>query len=313
MTSKVPTFSDIEDAAARIQPHVHHTPVFTSATLDSRSGASLFCKAENLQKVGAFKARGATNAVLSLAPEDLAKGVATHSSGNHGQAVAYAANIVGTRATVVMPNHAPAVKVDAVKGYGATVVKCPHAEREATLASVVEATGATVVHPFDNRNVIAGQGTAALELIGQVPDLDIIITPIGGGGLLSGTTLVASAHGIEAVGAEPEVVDDAFRSLAAGRLIPLDRSDTVADGLRTSLSELTFSILRAHLTAIQTVSEAEILRALRSIWERMKILVEPSSAVTLAALEHLRGDLAGRRVGLILSGGNVDLDALPMG
>lgn len=270
----------------------------------------MFCKAENLQKVGAFKARGATNAVLGLTLDDRANGVATHSSGNHGQAVAYAARIVGIPATVVMPDHAPSVKVDAVKGYGATVVMCPHAEREATLAAFVESSGATVVHPFDDPNVIAGQGTAALELIEEVPDLDLIVTPIGGGGLLSGTTLAASAHGIEAVGAEPAIVDDAFRSLRDGVRHGATGNISVGDGLLTGIGELPFAILSGARTRIFTVSEAAILEAMRYVVSRTKYLIEPSSATAFAAVFANQSVFAGKRVGLIVTGGNVELTRL---
>lgn len=306
----IPTFGDVEEAAARIAPYVHQTPVFRSSTLDARAGASLFCKAENLQKVGAFKARGATNAVLSLSVEDRNGGVATHSSGNHGQAVAYAASIVDIPATVVMPDHAPSVKVDAVRGYGATVVMCPHAEREATLAEVVATSGATVVHPFDDPRVIAGQGTVALELIRQVPDLDLIITPIGGGGLLSGTTLVASEHGIRTVGAEPAVVDDAFRSLRDGHRYGATGAISVGDGLLTGIGELPFAILSASGTSVVTVSEESILEAMRFVVTRTKHLIEPSSATAFAAVFGDSDFFSGRRVGVVVTGGNVELSRL---
>jgi len=306
----IPTFGDVEEAAARIAPYVHQTPVFRSSTLDARAGASLFCKAENLQKVGAFKARGATNAVLSLSVEDRNGGVATHSSGNHGQAVAYAASIVDIPATVVMPDHAPSVKVDAVRGYGATVVMCPHAEREATLAEVVATSGATVVHPFDDPRVIAGQGTVALELIRQVPDMDLIITPIGGGGLLSGTTLVASEHGIRTVGAEPAVVDDAFRSLRDGHRYGATGAISVGDGLLTGIGELPFAILSASGTSVVTVSEESILEAMRFVVTRTKHLIEPSSATAFAAVFGDSDFFSGKRVGVVVTGGNVELSRL---
>lgn len=306
ISSKV-TFADVEAAAARIKQHVHRTPIFTSSTLDSRAGASLFCKAENLQKVGAFKARGATNAVLSLSEADRAHGVATHSSGNHGQAVAYAAGIVGTQATVVMPDHAPAVKVDAVRGYGATVVMCAHAEREATLAQVVATSGATVVHPFDDPRVVAGQGTAALELVEDVPDLDVIVTPIGGGGLLSGSTLTATAHGLYTVGAEPEIVDDAYRSLRDGQRYEATGELSVGDGLLTGIGALPFAILSAAGTEVVTVSEEAILEAMRFVVSRTKYVIEPSSATAFAALFGEDDRFVGKRVGVVVTGGNVAL------
>lgn len=306
----VPTFADIQSAAVRIEPYVHRTPVFTSSTLDARARATLFCKAENLQKVGAFKARGATNAVLGLSEKDRAQGVATHSSGNHGQAVAYAAGIVGMAATVVMPEHAPSVKVDAVRGYGATVVMCPHAEREATLAEVVAASGATVIHPFDDAKVIAGQGTAALELVQDVPDLDLIVTPIGGGGLLSGSTLTASAHGMQTVGAEPVIVDDAFRSLRDGHRYGATGAISVGDGLLTGIGELPFAILSAAGTGIITVSEDAILEAMRFVVSTTKYVIEPSSATAFAAVFGDGGIFSGKRVGIIVTGGNVELSRL---
>ena len=310
-----PTLEQIREAAARISPYVHRTPVFTCRSLDAMTGATLFLKCENLQKVGAFKIRGATNAVLSLADREAARGVATHSSGNHAAALALAARWRGVRAYVVMPENAPAVKQRAVEGYGAEVVPCRPtlAARGEMLAEVVARTGATVIHPYDDYRIIAGQGTAALELCEEVDDLDVIMAPVGGGGLLSGTAL--AVRGISArtrvLGAEPEIADDAFRSLQAGRIIPSSYPDTVADGLRTSLGELTFPIIRKHVDAIVTAGEADIIAATRTIWERMKLVVEPSAAVPLATILSGRVDLAGKRVGIVLSGGNVDLDTLP--
>jgi len=310
-----PTLEQIREAAARISPYVHRTPVFTCRSLDAMTGATLFLKCENLQKVGAFKIRGATNAVLSLADREAARGVATHSSGNHAAALALAARWRGVRAYVVMPENATAVKQRAVEGYGAEVVPCRPtlAAREEMLAEVVARTGAAVIHPYDDYRIIAGQGTAALELCEEVDDLDVIMAPVGGGGLLSGTAL--AVRGISArtrvLGAEPEIADDAFRSLQAGRIIPSSYPDTVADGLRTSLGELTFPIIRKHVDAIVTAGEADIIAATRTIWERMKLVVEPSAAVPLATILSGRVDLAGKRVGIVLSGGNVDLDTLP--
>jgi threonine dehydratase len=306
---------DIHQAASRIAGRVHRTPVLTCATLDALAGAEIFFKCENFQKVGAFKMRGATNAVVSLSAHEAAKGVATHSSGNHAQALALAARNRGIPAYIVMPTSAPAVKRAAVLGYGAEIISCEPtlAARERTLEAVVERTGATFIHPYDDERIIAGQGTAALELIEDVPDLEIVMAPVGGGGLLAGTAIsVASlAPGARVVAAEPAGADDAARSLAAGRILPSENPCTVADGLLTSLGRLNFPIIRRHVAGIWTVADPAIVAAMRLIWERMKIVVEPSAAVCLAAaLEHT-SEVAGRRVGIILSGGNVDLERLP--
>lgn len=303
----LPTFADVVGAAQRIAPHVHRTPVLTSQFLNSESGAQVFLKAENLQKVGAFKARGAVNAVLALSDSDAARGVATHSSGNHGQAIAFACAIRGIPATVVMPDHAPAIKVDAVKGYGADIVFCPQAEREQTLRSLVEAHGYSVVHPFDDPAVVAGQGTATLELFEQVSDLDTIIAPIGGGGLLSGATIVAAEHKIVPYGAEPEIVDDAYRSLRDGVRYPATGEVSVGDGLLTGIGEIAFAVLSGAGTPILRVSESEILDAMRMLAERTKLVVEPSGAVGVAALLRYVSRFNGQRVGVILSGGNIEL------
>lgn len=270
-------------------------------------------KAENLQKVGAFKARGATNAVHAASEETRARGVATHSSGNHGQALAYAAATMGVPCTVVMPDHAARVKVDAVRGYGADIVFCPQAERETTLAQVVADSGAIPIHPFDHPHVVAGQGTAALELIEEVPDLDVIVAPIGGGGLLSGSALVASDAGIPIIGAEPDVVDDAARSLRDGVRYPATGAMSVGDGLLTGVGEIAFEILGNSDAEIVTVSEEAIMEAMRFVVTRTKMLIEPSAAVAYAALFAAPERFAGRRVGLIVSGGNVDLARLPDG
>jgi threonine dehydratase len=310
-----PTFEQIEEAAARISPHIHRTPVFTCRSLDAMSGAALFFKCENFQLVGAFKARGATNAVFSLSDREATCGVATHSSGNHAAALAFAARQRGICAYAVMPENAPIVKQRAVAGYGAEIVRCrpTQAAREATLGEVVVRTGATIIHPYDDLRVIAGQGTAALELCREVSDLDVVMAPVGGGGLLSGTALAVRGTSPRTcvLGAEPELADDALRSLQAGRIIPSTYPDTVADGLRTSLGELTFPIIREHVDAIATAGEAEIIAAMRTVWERMKLVIEPSAAVPLAAILSARVNVAGKRVGIILSGGNVDLDTLP--
>ena len=309
------TFKEIKEAAARINPFVHHTPVFTSKTINSICKAEVFFKAENLQKVGAFKARGAVNAVFSLDEESAGKGVATHSSGNHAAALAYAARCRGIEAHVVMPEGALPVKKAAVAGYGAKITYCESTlkAREAALAAVVEQTGAEFIHPYNDTRVIAGQATCALELMQQVSGLHTIITPVGGGGLLSGTALAVSAlnPGTVVLGAEPAGADDAFRSLQAGKIIPMENPQTIADGLRTSLGELTFPIIQKYVTAIITVSEPAIMEAMRLIWERMKTVVEPSAAVTLAALLTRRNEIKGSRIGLVISGGNADLDNLP--
>ena len=311
----VPTFDDVQEAATRLAGVVHHTPVLTCASLDERVGAQIFCKCENFQRVGAFKFRGASNAVMSLSDNAAKQGVATHSSGNHGAALALAARLRGVPARIVMPTNAPQSKKAAVAGYGGTIVYCEPTQeaREATLETVVRDTGAAFVHPYDNPKVIAGQGTAALELCAEVPELDVILAPVGGGGLLSGTALAAAAcsPGTQVVAAEPEAADDACRSLAAGQILPANYPDTVADGLRTSLGQLTFAIIQRHVGQIVTVSEDAIVAAMRYVWERMKIVIEPSSAVPIAALLDDRLHVSGKRVGVILTGGNVDLGRLP--
>ncbi len=306
---------DVIEAAARLSGRIHRTPVFRSATLDARTGASVYLKCENLQKVGAFKFRGATHALLRLSPEELRRGVTTHSSGNHAQALARAAREAGVPACVVMPETAPRPKRQAVLGYGAEVVTCAptQAAREASVREVVAERGMTLVHPFDDDRVIAGQGTAALELIEEVPDLDRILVPVGGGGLASGTGLAAASRsgGPRVVGVEPAMADDARRSLAAGRILPSGDPRTVADGLRTSLSERTFALVSRYLEGIVAVEEAAIVAAMRFLLERTKILVEASAAVPVAALLEGAVPVEGQKVGVILSGGNADLDALP--
>ena len=283
--------------------------------LNDQTGSQLFFKCDNFQKVGAFKIRGATNAVFSLTDEEAAHGVATHSSGNHAAALAQAARWRGIPAYVVMPDNAPAVKRAAVAGYGAEIFPCEPTlpAREAGLRKVVEATAATVVHPYNDYRVIAGQGTATLELLEEAPDMDIVIAPVGGGGLLSGTALttVALSPHTRVVGAEPMLADDAYRSFHSGYRQEASPTDTIADGLRTALGDKTFPIIQRLVSEIVTVSEDEIVRAMRLIWERMKLIIEPSSAVPVAALLSGRMDITQRRVGVILSGGNVDLDHLP--
>lgn len=306
----LPTYEDVLAAAIRISPHLHRTPVVTSEHIDARVGASVFAKAENLQKVGAFKARGATNAVMHLDDHQRRRGVATHSSGNHGQALAFAAGVAGIPCTVVMPDHAARVKVEAVRGYGADVVFCAQPDRERRLAEVVAASGAVVIHPFDHPDVVAGQGTAALELLEDVADLDLLVAPIGGGGLLSGTTLVGREAGVPTIGAEPEVVDDAARSLRDGVRHPATGALSVGDGLLTGIGGIAFAVLSEAGVDIITVSEDEILEAMRFVVTRTKLLIEPSAATAFAAMFGSPERFAGRRVGVIVSGGNVDLDRL---
>ena len=306
-----PTRADVLAAAIRIAGHVHRTPIMTSASLDRMAGAELFFKCENLQRIGAFKIRGATNAVLSLSDVEAARGVACHSSGNHGQALALAARIRGIQAHVVMPVDVAAVKRAAVAGYGARIIDCEPTEesRNATVADVLAETGAVEIHPFDDDRIIAGQGTAALELLADGPALDTIVAPVGGGGLLSGTALAADGTTTQVYGAEPAAADDAQRSFRTGRLHASHRPDTVADGLLTSLSPRTLAVIRAGVADIVTVEEGAIIEAMRMLWERTKLLVEPSAAVGPAAV--LAGLVPGSRIGVILSGGNVDLDRLP--
>ncbi len=305
----------ILEAAARIRPSVNHTPVLTSETLNRRFGAEIFFKCENFQKAGAFKSRGATNAVLSLTRDQLARGVATHSSGNHAQALARAASLAGTSAYLVMPSNSSRVKIAAVEEYGGRITLCePTLEaRETTLARVIAATGAMEIHPYNDLRIIAGQATAALELIGEVPRLDRVMAPVGGGGLLSGTALAVRHFMPEArvIAAEPEKANDAFLSFHRREFVPSVAPDTIADGLRTSLGSLTFPIILQHVSDIVTVTEEGIVQAMRYLWERMKILTEPSSAVPLAALMEGKVETRGQRIGIILSGGNVDLDHLP--
>jgi threonine dehydratase len=307
-------FEEILLAARRLEPWAHRTPVLTSRTLDDRSGARVFVKCENLQRVGAFKFRGAMNALLQLDDAQRRAGVVTHSSGNHAQALALAGQLLGVPVTIVMPHTAPAVKRAATGGYGARIVTCEPtlASREAAVAEEVARHGFTLVHPFNDWNVIAGQGTAALELLEQAGPLDVVLAPVGGGGLLSGTALAVKGQAPETrvVGAEPERADDARRSLEAGSIQPSNDPRTIADGLRTSLGDRTFAVISRHVDAIVTASEAEIIEAMRFVWERMKILIEPSSAVVVAPLLTGRLSVSGQRVGIILSGGNVDVEPL---
>ena len=305
----------VRAAHARIRPHVHRTPMLTSRSLDAAAESKLFFKCENLQKVGAFKARGACNAVFSLDDAEARRGVITHSSGNHGAAVAWAAARRGIPAWVVMPDNSAEVKKAAVQGLGAAVRYCAPtlAARDTTCAAVQAETGALLIHPFDDWRVIAGQGTAALELLEEIPDLDAILTPVGGGGLLSGTAIAARAikPSIAVYGAEPAGADDAWRSLQSGHIVPQTDPRTIADGLRSSLGVKTFAVLSRLVDAIGTTSEPAIVQAMRLAWEKLKLIIEPSSAVPLAALLERKLPVAGRRVGIVISGGNVDLDRLP--
>ncbi|QFQ86727.1 pyridoxal-phosphate dependent enzyme [Paracoccus kondratievae] len=311
----IPTLGDMLAARARIAPHVHRTPVLTSRMLNELTGAELFFKCENLQKAGAFKARGASNAVFGLSDEQAKKGVATHSSGNHGTCLSYAAGRRGIPCTVVMPRTAPQAKKDAVRGYGGRVVECEPStsSREAVFAEVVAETGAEFVHPYNDWRVIAGQATCSAELIEQVEGLDAVVAPIGGGGMVSGTCLTLSnlAPQVKIYAAEPEQADDAARSFRAGHIIADDAPNTVADGLKVPLKELTWHFVRNHVTDILTASEQEIVDAMKLIWKRLKIVMEPSSAVPLATILKNPEAFAGKRVGVIVTGGNVDLDKLP--
>lgn len=310
-----PTLNDIRQAAERIKPYAHRTPVLTNESLNRQVEAQVFLKCENLQKVGAFKFRGACNAVFSLSDEEAARGVCTHSSGNHAAALALAARMRGIPAYIVMPSNAPQVKKDAVAGYGGIITFCEPtlAARESTLDRIRLDTGASVVHPYNDVRVIAGQGTAALELLEDVPDLDVIIAPVGGGGLLSGTSIAATGikKGIRVIAGEPEMADDAFRSMQAGEIIPSENPKTIADGLLTSLGDLTFPIIQKNVEQIVTVSEAGIVASMKFVWERAKIIIEPSSAVAVGVLWEKKIDLLGLKVGIIISGGNVDLKKLP--
>jgi threonine dehydratase len=310
-----PTLIELREAAHRIKPYVHRTPVLTNESLNTLVGAQLFLKCENLQKMGAFKFRGACNAVYSLSQEEMKHGVATHSSGNHAQALALAARMRGIPAYIVMPDNAPSVKKAAVAGYGGKITFCQPTlqARESALVKITEETGATVIHPYNNERVIAGQGTATLEFLEEVPDLDVIISPVGGGGLLSGTSIAAQGlqQTIRVIGAEPEAADDAFRSMQAGKIVPSNKPKSIADGLLSSLGSLTFPIIQKNVEQIITVSEKSIIESMRFIWERAKIIIEPSAAVAVAVLWERKIDLIGLNVGVIISGGNVDLESLP--
>ena len=311
----IPSFDDVLAAHARIAPHIHRTPVLTSQYFNALTGAELFFKCENFQKAGAFKARGASNAVFGLSDAMAAKGVATHSSGNHALSLSYAAGRRGIPCHVVMPRTAPTAKKDAVRGYGGIITECAPStsSREEVFAQVQAETGAEFVHPYNDPRVIAGQATCSKELMEQVEGLDAVIAPIGGGGMVSGTCLTLSniAPGVEIYAAEPEQADDAYRSFKAGHIVADDAPNTVADGLKVPLKELTWHFVSHHVTDILTASEQEIIDAMKLTWQRMKIVIEPSCAVPLATILKNREIFAGKRVGVIITGGNVDLDTLP--
>ena len=311
----LPTKQDLLDTQERIKNFIHNTPVLSSESVNQMANAQLFFKCDNLQKMGAFKMRGASNAISQMSDEQKAKGVATHSSGNFAQAVSLSAKLMGIKAYIVMPENAPAVKKAAVREYGGEIIECPSTQedREATLATVVERTGATFVHPYNDHKVICGQATAAMELLKQQTDLDIIMAPVGGGGLISGSALACHyfAPQCRVISAEPENADDAFRSKRDGQIYPSVKPDTIADGLRTSLGDKTYPIVKDLVEEIILVSESEIAAAMRIIWERMKLVVEASAAVPLAAVLKRPETFGGKKVGIILSGGNVDLSKLP--
>lgn len=308
-------FDHIRAAAGRIATYIRHTPVMRCPRLDAETGAEVFFKCENFQEMGAFKLRGASNAVLSLPADALARGVATHSSGNHGAALALAAKRRGVPACVVMPDNASTFKRRAVEEYGARIIYCEptQAGREAALQRYVAETGAAVVHPYNDAAVMAGQGTAALEMHEEVPGLDVVLAPLGGGGLLSGTAVATRGLRPEAkvYGAEPAGADDAWRSLQAGKVTPVEHPDTVADGLRATIGPLTFTVIRAEVYKVLRVEDADTIAAMRYVWEHMKIIIEPSAAVPVAALRKGLLEVRGKRIGIILSGGNLDLDHLP--
>ena len=313
----VPTLSDIENAHESIKPFIHNTPVISNASINRLLCCRIYFKCENLQKVGAFKMRGASCAVASLTKEEQSRGIATHSSGNHAQAVARSAQLRGIPSHIVMPTNAPSIKRAAVADYGAQIYTSgPRIEdRESMMEEVIEQTGATFIHPYDHYNIIAGQATAAKELLESVEALDLIMAPIGGGGLMSGTALYTKYAQplVKVVGTEPKLVDDAYRSYRSGQVETNERIDTIADGLRTNLSQKTLDIIRAHVDDIRTVEELSIVKAMRLIWERMKVIVEPSAAVPLAAVLENPAMFKDQRIGIILSGGNVDLLQLPFG
>lgn len=307
----IPTKQSLLEAQTRTAPYIHRTPVMTSAGIDEMAGCKLFFKCENFQKIGAFKARGAMNAVLSLSRQDLLKGVATHSSGNHAQALARAAKMMGVKSYIVMPSTSPEIKKRGVRGFDGEIFECEPTQesRESTLAEVIQKTGATEIHPFNNYDVIAGQATASKEFFEDISDLDVILAPVGGGGLLSGTALATKYFSPSTiiVGAEPAGADDTFRSMQSSK-IEASQSSSIADGLLTTVGTKTFPIIHELVKEVITVTDAEIVEAMRLIWERMKIIVEPSGAVPLAAVLKAKEKFINKRTGIILSGGNVDLE-----
>ena len=311
---RLPQKEDLKKAQSRISKFINKTPVLTSSTLDNKLKCNVFFKCENFQKMGAFKMRGASNSLLKMDADELKMGVATHSSGNFAQAVALSSKMFGIKAHIVMPTNAPSVKKNSTIGYNADVIDCPPTlkDREETLQEVINQTGAVAMHPYNDINVIEGNATAAMELLEDFPDLDAIFTPVGGGGLISGTCLAAKYFSNAKVfGAEPEGADDAYRSIQKGEIIPMVNPQTIADGLRTSLGEIGFEIMKTHLNSIFTVSESEIISAMKWMWQKMKIIIEPSSAVPLAALIKNHEFFKNQHVGIIISGGNVDLENLP--
>jgi len=311
----IPTYKQVEKAHIRVRQYAHRTPILSSASINRITGAKLLFKCENFQKVGAFKFRGAINAVMSLSDGAAGRGVATHSSGNHAAALALAARKRGIDAYVVMPENAPDIKKKAVAGYGATIYFCKPTlkARESALAEVIAETGATEIHPYDNSDVISGQGTAAKELLEDEGDLDLVLAPVGGGGLLAGTALSVShlSPGTKLIGCEPEGADDAYRSFLKGEIVPSNNPKTIADGLLTSLGKRNFAIIKEKVEQIVTVSEDSIVEAMRLVWERMKIVIEPSSAVPLGAILEGKIDPRNQKIGIIISGGNLDLENLP--
>lgn len=310
-----PDKQSVISAAERIKPYLHRTPVLSSSAINRMFNCNIRFKCENFQKAGAFKSRGATNALLQLSQDDLTNGVATHSSGNHAAALSLAAKRLGTRAFIVMPENSNKLKIKAVEEYGGVITFCKPTltARESTLAAVIRETGAVEIHPYNDYRIIAGQATACMELIEELPDLEVVMAPVGGGGLLSGTALAAGFFGqkVRVIGAEPAGADDAYRSFYGGIFVPSENPQTIADGLLTSLGSLTYPIIQQHVHQIVTVSEEAIREAMKLIWERMKIIVEPSSAVPLAAILEKKVQFEGAEIGIILSGGNVDLSALP--
>jgi len=311
----IPTLKEVQAAVKKVTPHVHRTPVLTSQTIDHMLGARVYFKCENFQRMGAFKIRGGVHALLRLSEEDRTRGGITHSSGNFAAALSLAARLTGSKATIIMPSDAPAVKKEAVQGYGGNIIECTPGlkHREAKMQEVRDSTGAVFIHPSNNMNVILGNASAAMELAGEIENLDVVIAPVGGGGLLAGTALATNHlnYYIETIGAEPFGADDAYLSLKTGKIQPSINPKTIADGLKTQLGDQNFPIIRKFVSKIIRVEESEIVDAMRLVWERMKIIIEPSSAVAVAALFRNKVEFRNRSIGVILSGGNVDLDHLP--